>query len=132
MRFPQRLARINRYVTNPVQRLWAGWLPPFAIVEHVGRRSGKPYRTPVNAFYTSVDGRPGLAIPLAYGPDRDWLKNIKAAGGAQVRRNATTFRVTEPRIVGKDDAARYVDGVWRSVFPALPFEEVLLLDRTGS
>jgi len=41
MEFPQGLARFNRHVTNPVQRLWAGWLPPFGIVEHVGRRSGK-------------------------------------------------------------------------------------------
>ena len=34
MQFPQGLARFNRHVTNPVQRMWAGWLPPFAIVEH--------------------------------------------------------------------------------------------------
>lgn len=131
MRFPQRLARINRYVTNPIQRMWAGWLPPFAIVEHVGRRSGKAYRTPVNAFYTSTGGTPGLAIPLAYGPDRDWLKNIRAAGGAQVRRRAKTFGVSNPRVVSKDEAAQQVDGAWKSVFGALPFEEVLLLDRTS-
>lgn len=131
MRFPQRLARINRHVTNPIQRMWAGWLPPFAIVEHVGRRSGKAYRTPVNAFYTSADGTPGLAIPLAYGPDRDWLKNIRAAGGAQVRRNAKTFGVSNPRVVSKDEAAQQVDEAWKSVFGALPFEEVLLLDRTS-
>lgn len=40
-----------------------------------GRRSGKPYRTPVNVFSTGVDGKPGVAILLTYGPDRDWLKN---------------------------------------------------------
>ena len=131
MRFPQRLARINRHVTNPIQRMWAGWLPPFAIVEHVGRRSGRPYRTPVNAFYAIVDGAPGLAIPLAYGPDRDWLKNMRAAGGAQVRRNATTFGVAEPRVVSKAEAAQQVNGAWRSIFAALPFEEVLLLTRTS-
>ena len=131
MRFPQRLARFNRHITNPIQRMWAGWLPPFAIVEHVGRRSGKPYRTPVNAFYTTVDGRVGVAIPLAYGPDRDWLKNLKAAGGAQVRRNSTTFGVADPRVVTKDEAAQYVHGIWGPIFGALPFEEVLLLTKTS-
>jgi len=131
MRFPQRLARFNRHITNPIQRMWAGWLPPFAIVEHVGRRSGKPYRTPVNAFYTTVDGRVGVAIPLAYGPDRDWLKNLKAAGGAQVRRNSTTFGVADPRVVTKAEAAQYVHGIWGPIFGALPFEEVLLLTKTS-
>ena len=25
MQLPQWLARFNRYVTNPIQRMWAGW-----------------------------------------------------------------------------------------------------------
>jgi hypothetical protein len=54
MELPHRLARFNRRVTNPVHRLWAGWAPTYAIIEHVGRRSGKPYRTPVNALTTSI------------------------------------------------------------------------------
>ncbi|ORA19639.1 nitroreductase family deazaflavin-dependent oxidoreductase [Mycobacterium arosiense] len=131
MRFPERLARFNRHVTNPIQRMWAGWLPGFAIVEHVGRRSGKPYRTPVNSFLTSVDGKPGVAIPLAYGPDRDWLKNIEAAGGARLRRSAKTFGIAGPRVVSKTEAAKYVTGAGRVLFARMPFEEVLLLDRTS-
>src|SRR5690625_3517950 len=34
MQLPQWLARFNRYVTNPIQRLWAGWAPTFGILEH--------------------------------------------------------------------------------------------------
>jgi deazaflavin-dependent oxidoreductase (nitroreductase family) len=130
MEFPQGLARFNRHVTNPIQRMWAGWLPPFAIVEHVGRRSGKPYRTPVNAFYTSVDGKPGVAIVLTYGPDRDWLKNLRAAGGGKMRRNAKSFGIAEPRVVPKAEAAPQVHGAWRTVFARLPFEQVVLLTKT--
>lgn len=130
MRIPQGVARFNRYVTNPIQRRWAGWLPPFAIIEHVGRKSGKAYRTPVNAFYTTVDGKPGVAIVLTYGPDRDWLKNLDAAGGGKLRRSARTFAITDPRVVSRDEAAQYVDGAWRPVFGRLPFEQVVLLDRT--
>jgi hypothetical protein len=60
MQLPQWVARFNRYVTNPIQRLWAGWLPQMGILEHVGRKSGKPYRTPLNVFATDD----GLAIVL--------------------------------------------------------------------
>ena len=44
------IAHFNKYVTNPLQRLWAPWLPYMAVIEHTGRKSGKPYRTPVMAF----------------------------------------------------------------------------------
>ena len=131
MQFPQRLARFNRYVTNPIQRMWAGWLPPFGIVEHVGRRSGKPYRTPVNVFSTNVDGKPGVAILLTYGPDRDWLKNLTAAGGGQLRHNGKTFGIAEPKVVTKAQAAQHVTPRVRRIFTRLPFEQAVLLTKTG-
>lgn len=129
MQMPQGLARFNRHVTNPVQRLWAGWLPLFGIVEHVGRRSGKAYRTPVSVFSATVDGKPGVAIMLTYGPDRDWLKNLTAAGGGRMRRNGKTFGIAEPRVVGKAEAAEHVTR-GRAVFARLPFEQAVLLLRT--
>ncbi len=131
MQFPQRLARFNRHVTNPVQRLWAGWAPAYAIIEHVGRRSGKPYRTPVNAFATSVDGKPGVAVPLAYGPDRDWLKNLDAAGGGQMRRKGKTIGIADPHIVSKAEAAQQVTSGWRRVVARLPWEQVVLFTQTS-
>ncbi|MGH3636872.1 MAG: nitroreductase family deazaflavin-dependent oxidoreductase [Mycobacterium sp.] len=130
MQLPQRLARFNRHVTNPIQRMWAGWLPSFGILEHVGRRSGKPYRTPVNVFSADVDGKPSVAILLTYGPDRDWLKNLNAAGGGRMRRNGKTFGVTEPRTVTKAEAAPHVSAGWRRIFARLPFEQAVLLTKT--
>jgi deazaflavin-dependent oxidoreductase (nitroreductase family) len=131
MEFPQGVARFNRHVTNPIQRMWAGWLPPFAIIEHVGRRSGKQFRTPVNAFYASVDGKPGVVVALTYGPDRDWLKNLKAAGGGQMRRNGKTFGIANPQVMSRDEAATHVNGGWRRVFARLPFEQAVLFTRTA-
>lgn len=130
MQLPQRLARFNRHVTNPVQRMWAGWLPSFGILEHVGRRSGKQYRTPLNVFSAEVDGKPGVAIMLSYGPDRDWLKNLYAAGGGRMRRNAKSFGVTGPRTVTKAEAASHVTRAWRPIFARLPFEQAVLLTKT--
>ncbi len=131
MQLPQRLARFNRRVTNPVQRLWAGWAPSFAIIEHVGRRSGKPYRTPVNAFPAIVDGKPGVAVLLTYGPDRDWLKNLTAAGGGRMRRKGKTIGIANPHIVSKADAALQVTPGWRRFFTRLPFEQAVLFTQTG-
>ncbi len=129
MKLPQRLARFNRHVTNPIQRLWAGWAPSFAIIEHVGRRSGKTYRTPVNALTATIDGKPGVAILLTYGPDRDWLKNLTAAGGGRIRRYGKTFRITDPQVVSKEVAAAHVVR-GRRVFARLPFEQAVLFTVT--
>lgn len=128
MQLPQRLARFNRHVTNPIQRIWAGFAPTFGILEHVGRKSGKTFRTPLTVFSTTD----GVAILLTYGPDRDWLKNITAAGGGRIKRHGRTFEVTDPRLVSKAEAAQHVTGVARWLFPRLPFDNgAVLLRRVG-
>jgi len=43
-------AKINIAFTNRITGLFAGWLPGFGILTHVGGKSGKDDRTPVNAF----------------------------------------------------------------------------------
>lgn len=78
----KRLARFNRYVTNPIGRLVAGRLiPSMVVVVHRGRRSGRLYETPLWAFA----GDRELVIALVYGADADWVKNLIAAGGGTVK-----------------------------------------------
>ncbi|MDT5016695.1 MAG: hypothetical protein QOD39_2855, partial [Mycobacterium sp.] len=101
MQLPQWLARFNRHVTNPIQRLWAGWAPTMGILEHVGRKSGKSFRTPLTVFSTAD----GVAILLTYGPNRDWLKNITVAGGGRITRYGKTFEIRDPQLMPKDQAA---------------------------
>ncbi|GJF13813.1 hypothetical protein NGTWS1702_14690 [Mycolicibacterium cyprinidarum] len=129
MQLPQWLARFNRHVTNPIQRMWAGWAPTMGILEHVGRRSGKHYRTPLTVFSANVNGRDAVAVLLTYGPDRDWLKNVTAAGGGTMRRYGKSFRVTDPQLMSKADAAPSVTGLMRPLFPLLPFESAVLFTR---
>ncbi len=127
MQLPQWLARFNSHVTNPIQRMWAGWAPGMGILEHVGRKSGKPYRTPLNVFPTDD----GVAVLLTYGPDRDWLKNITATGGAHMKRYGKTIELVDPLVVSKAQAASHVTGFWRLLFARLPFEEAVLLKRAS-
>lgn len=82
-----------------------------------------------NVFSADVDGRAGVAILLTYGPNRDWLKNITAAGGGRMRRYGKTFGVANPRRLTKAEAAPYVSSRWRPVFARLPFDEAVLLTK---
>lgn len=98
MLLPAWLARFNRVVTNRLTRPLARRLPGFAVVRHVGRRTGRPYRTPVNMF-RSADR---YLIALTYGADRDWVKNVLAAGGCTVETRGMTVPLTDPRVVLAD------------------------------
>ncbi|MGH8838476.1 MAG: nitroreductase family deazaflavin-dependent oxidoreductase [Jiangellaceae bacterium] len=95
MVIPKRVARVNRVVTNRVAGHVAGRLPGFGIVQHRGRRSGRPYRTPINVFRVSG----GYVAALTYGTDTDWVKNVLAAGGCELEVRRRRVRLTDPRVV---------------------------------
>ena len=97
-----------------------GYAPGMGILEHVGRKSGKPYRTPLNVFPTDD----GVAILLTYGPDRDWLKNISATGQARMKRMGKTIELADPRVVTKAEAAAQVTGFWRPIGCQLPIADL--------
>ncbi|AZZ82837.1 MULTISPECIES: nitroreductase family deazaflavin-dependent oxidoreductase [Gordonia] len=118
MRLPDALARFNKIVTNPIQRMWAPHLPPFAMVEHVGRKSGKTYSIPVLAW---VD-RDKLTIVLTYGRHTDWVRNVQAAGSFAIVRKDKRYRVTGPRVVPSDSP----DLAGGAKIFAMPFESALL------
>jgi deazaflavin-dependent oxidoreductase (nitroreductase family) len=99
MPFPKRLARFNRVVTNPIVRRVAGRLPGFAIIDHVGRRSGRTYRTPVNMFPADDDR---YVIALTYGRDSEWVRNTLAAGGCRAETRGRHIELSDPEIVHDD------------------------------
>ncbi len=91
---PKSLARFNKRFTNRLTSKVAGYLPGFAIVSHIGRNSGRSYRTPVNAFRTDD----GYIIALTYGSESDWVKNVLAAGWCELQTRGRRVRLTNPRI----------------------------------
>ncbi|HLF61415.1 MAG TPA: nitroreductase family deazaflavin-dependent oxidoreductase [Acidimicrobiia bacterium] len=96
------MAHFNRRVTNRLLRPVAGRLPAFGIVIHRGRVSGKEYQTPVNCLLD--DG--SVMIALTYGAETDWMKNLRAAGGGQLRSRGETYRVGMPRDIGQEGMKR--------------------------
>lgn len=66
-----------------------------ARLEHVGRRSGLARATPVLARPL----RGGFAVPLPYGTDVDWLRNVQTSGRATLVVDGTRYAVEQPRVL---------------------------------
>lgn len=126
MPLSRRVAAFNARVTNHITRPFAGWLPGFAIVTHVGRRSGRTYRTPVNLFR---DGE-RFVVALTYGRDSEWVKNVMSAGGCTLRTRRTTIEVVAPRVY-VDDTRRLVPIPARWMLGLLDVVDFLSLERAG-
>jgi deazaflavin-dependent oxidoreductase (nitroreductase family) len=82
-------------VINPITRRFAGWMPGFAILTHVGRTSGKTYRTPINVFRRGYH----YVFVLTYGSNVQWLKNIFAAGSVEMRTRGRDIHLVEPELI---------------------------------
>ncbi len=69
-------------------------LPGFAIISNRGRKSGEFHRTPMNVFRDGDD----YLFALTYGSDVQWVKNILAAGAADLRVGDQTVHLTDPEV----------------------------------
>ncbi|HEV8462524.1 MAG TPA: nitroreductase family deazaflavin-dependent oxidoreductase [Gaiellaceae bacterium] len=125
MPLPKRLARFNRRVTNPVLRHVASWAPGFAVVHHVGRRSGRTYRTPVNVFRR--DGR--YVFALTYGKDSDWVRNVLAAGGCEIETRRRIVTLSDPELF-HDEERRAVPAPPRWILALAGVDDFLSLTRS--
>ena len=87
---------VNKRVFNPLE-LRRGERP---VLTHVGRSSGRTYRTPLDAH--AVDG--GYVFILVYGSRSDWVRNVLAAGGAHLTIDGREITLTAPRVVDAGEA----------------------------
>jgi deazaflavin-dependent oxidoreductase (nitroreductase family) len=124
MPLPKRLARFNLAVTNRLTGPFARWLPGFAVVLHVGRRSGRTFRTPVNMFRTGD----GYVIALTYGSDSQWVRNVLAAGEVDVETRGERLHLVEPEIVHDVRRSR-VPAAVRPVLGIVNVSDFMLLRR---
>jgi deazaflavin-dependent oxidoreductase (nitroreductase family) len=125
MPLPDGLARFNQRVTNRITGPFARWLPGFGVVVHRGRASGREYQAPVNAFRHGD----GIVIALTYGADRDWVRNVVAAGGCEMLRRGRTIELTRPAIVAGAPALALVPAPVRWILGRLAVTEVMTLER---
>lgn len=97
------IRRFNKRTLNPLTLKIAGnRLSIYALLQHVGRRSGQVYSTPVIA-------RPlgdGFVIGLPYGADTDWCRNVMAAGMCMLLWNGHEYTLERPEILQPSAALR--------------------------
>jgi deazaflavin-dependent oxidoreductase (nitroreductase family) len=107
------------HILNPFMRRFAGRSrTPFALVRHVGRKSGKPYETPV-----IVEPRSGYFIlALTYGREVDWVKNVLAAGRCGILYHGKEYAITRIEVL---DAPTGLASYRQ------PFRSILLMQGTS-
>lgn len=89
---------VARYV-NPITRPIATKLPSFGVLTHTGRKTGRAYRTPINAFRRDDQ----YLFFLTYGSDAQWVKNVLAAGSCSLETGGRVVQLVEPELVTDPD-----------------------------
>ena len=126
MTVTDRLARFNRRGPNRVIGKIAGRrLSPVAYMLHQGRKSGRQYRTPVMPLPLGD----GFLVSLPYGPDRDWVRNVVAAGHCTLLRGGRRFELTGPRLLDAAGAAPLLPAALRPALRAVPRIRFMRLSR---
>ena len=115
MVFPVAVENFQVKYFNPLIKPFARFMPGMATIKHRGRKSGKTYETIVTAY------RKGnvLAITLSHGKT-DWVKNVLAAGEADVHFIRRDVHLVNPRIVPAGSGAE-----------GLPFMARVQANRVG-
>ena len=87
-----------------------------ARISHTGRRSGRRYVTPVSARLAGDT----FIIPLTFGSQSDWSRNVRSAGGCEIRFNGADYRAVRPELADGEQ----VKDLIRAAFS--PVERIML------
>lgn len=71
-----------------------------AQLTHTGRRSGRTYVTPVGARRAGST----VLIPLTFGNQSDWSRNVLATGRCSLRLQGTDYVATAPTLLSPEEA----------------------------
>jgi len=98
-----------------------------AQIRHTGRRSGRSYMTPASA---RISGDV-VVIPLTFGSQSDWSRNVRAAGGCSIRLNGRDYDATRPELLSVTDVQPLVRSMFspveRAAFRMLGIRQVMRL-----
>ena len=115
----RRVIRSVARLVNPLVLRIAGrrHMPVVGIVHHRGRRTGRPYATPLGIRPAAAGG---FVMPLTFGEAAGWYRNIVAAGGCVITWRRADHPVASAVIVDRTTA-----------LPAFPRYERLALRAIG-
>jgi deazaflavin-dependent oxidoreductase (nitroreductase family) len=120
---------LGKHAFNPIQMRTAGTPGAYAgIVRHLGRVSGRAYETPVGVI--SADD--GFLITLPYGTQASWLRNVLAAGEAELVTDGATYTVDQPELVPMRDVAARFSAADQRLTRVLAIDSCLRLHRVAT
>ena len=90
---------LGKYVVNPFVKLVAGYVPWWALLETIGRKSGRPWRNPVG---NGLEGET-FWIVAEHGHKAGYVKNIKANPRVRLRVGGR-WRSGVAQVLEQDDA----------------------------
>ena len=94
MAWPTSFLSIANWIRQP--SIWlARRLGGFSEIEHVGRRSGRVFHTPVRA----VRRGEVVVVGASFGTEVDWIRNVRTAGGCRLTTRGATIALTDPQVV---------------------------------
>jgi deazaflavin-dependent oxidoreductase (nitroreductase family) len=104
----RRVLRLPAYLYD----IHAGWLLDhrFLRLTHVGRRSGRRYRTMLEVIGAGADGE--VVVMAGLGRTADWFRNIQAHPAVEVAVGRDRFRPVH-RVLGEDEAVAVLAGYER-------------------
>ncbi len=76
----------------------------YGLLRHLGRTSNTSYETPLGIERTED----GFVIAIVYGKRTQWVKNVLAAGSAEVVLDGETYPVDRPEVVSIEEANAYI------------------------
>jgi len=111
---PSRVVRVIRplrNLLNPVivRRAGGRGFAMAARLEHVGRRSGRTYVTPV----TTRRAGDVVFIALTFGNQSDWCQNVLAGNGGMLRMDGAYYAATRPALLSWQNAGPAVRAAFR-------------------
>jgi deazaflavin-dependent oxidoreductase (nitroreductase family) len=120
-----RIRVTNKYVTNKILIHISGKKSGhFAILSHLGRKSGKLYRIPIIA----EPFENGFVIALTYGRKVDWLANVRAKGGCSLHWKNNEYALVQPEFIDKEIGLGAFPAVIRSGLRFMGIKDFLKLE----
>jgi deazaflavin-dependent oxidoreductase (nitroreductase family) len=114
-----RIRYFNKYIFNRLMLRFAGSSRSrFAVVRHVGRRSGRSYETPIIVAPLGTD----VVVALTYGPHVDWYRNLLATGHGTLRRQGRTYAIRALEPISRTAALRQFPALQRGILRLLGIE----------
>lgn len=125
-KFIDSIRSFNKYIFNRITLTFAeSEVGPFSVIYHTGRHSGRAYRTPVLATFVGE----AIIIPLSYGENVDWLRNVLAQGGCEIVRKNQRFTVENPEVIDSPVALAILPEKRRKLFARFKLEKFLRLEK---